>query len=154
MITTQNTTWGFHGTLETCGVADADALFDAAARTLMARFRLTADEARDLLDARIGRHLADALRPGEGGQDLIARLYAKKTWERDIRCAIRELRGDGPQRTAPTIPFRLNPEEVPVLRFALEHALSAISEAHAEDRAQLKALIERLEAAEKKGARA
>lgn len=36
-------------------------------------------------------------------------------------------------------------DEIPVLRFALDHALSSISEAHAEDRAQLKALIERLE---------
>ncbi len=48
--------------------------------------------------------------------------------------------------------LRVLPEEIPVLRFALDAALSAISEAHAEDRAQLKALIERLEAAQK-GAR-
>ncbi len=47
----------------------------------------------------------------------------------------------------------VKPEEIPVLRFALEHALSSISEAHAEDRAQLAALIERLEGAQK-GARA
>jgi hypothetical protein len=44
----------------------------------------------------------------------------------------------------------VNPEEVPVLVFALEHALWAISEAHPKDRAQLQALIERLDAAEKK----
>ncbi len=51
------------------------------------------------------------------------------------------------------IPLPVKPEEVAVLRFALDHALSSISEAHAEDRAQLRALIERLEGAEKKGAR-
>jgi len=39
--------------------------------------------------------------------------------------------------------------EIPVLRFALDHALSATSEAHAEDRAQLQALIERLEMAKR-----
>jgi uncharacterized protein involved in exopolysaccharide biosynthesis len=43
-------------------------------------------------------------------------------------------------------------DEVAVLRFALDHALSSISEAHPEDRAQLKALIERLEAARARGA--
>ena len=46
----------------------------------------------------------------------------------------------------------VKPEEVATLRFALDHALSSISEAHPEDRAQLKALVARLEAA-KKGAR-
>jgi len=48
--------------------------------------------------------------------------------------------------------LHIKKDEVPVLRFALDHALSSISEAHAEDRAQLKALIDRLEAAAK-GAR-
>ena len=47
----------------------------------------------------------------------------------------------------------VKPEEVAVLRFALDHAVSSTSEAHAEDLAQLRALIARLEAAEKKGAR-
>lgn len=47
------------------------------------------------------------------------------------------------------ITLRVKPDEVPVLRYALDHALSSISEAHPEDRAQIKALIERLE----KGAR-
>jgi len=45
------------------------------------------------------------------------------------------------------ITLAIKPEEVPVLRFALDNALSSISEAHPEDRAQLRALIERLEAA-------
>ncbi len=49
--------------------------------------------------------------------------------------------------------LRVMPEEVAVLRFALDHALSSISEAHAEDRVQLQTLIERLEATQK-GARA
>jgi hypothetical protein len=47
------------------------------------------------------------------------------------------------------IHFPVRRDELPILRFALDHALSSISEAHPEDRAQLKALIERLEAAEK-----
>lgn len=47
------------------------------------------------------------------------------------------------------ITLRINPDEVPALRFALDRALS---EAHA-DRAALKALNERMETAEMKGAR-
>jgi len=51
------------------------------------------------------------------------------------------------ETTLITLPVKR--EEAALLRFALDHALSSISEAHAEDRAQLKALIERLETAEK-----
>lgn len=47
------------------------------------------------------------------------------------------------------ISLRVKPEEMAVLRFALDHALASISEAHPEDRAALQALIERLAAAEK-----
>ena len=45
--------------------------------------------------------------------------------------------------------LRVNASEIPVLRYALDHALSSISEAHPQDRAMLQALIEKLE----KGAR-
>jgi len=48
------------------------------------------------------------------------------------------------------IRLSVKPEEVAVLRYALDHALASISEAHPEDRAQLKALIERLEKAERR----
>jgi hypothetical protein len=49
-------------------------------------------------------------------------------------------------------PLRLPvlPEEVALLRFALVHALGSISEAHPEDHAMLKALIERLESEERR----
>jgi len=50
------------------------------------------------------------------------------------------------------ITLKIKPEEVAVLRFALDHALSSISEAHPEDRALLLALVERLESAQR-GAR-
>jgi len=141
MITTANETWGFFGTLRSNGAADAEATFDAAARELVARLDLTADQARDVLDARIGRHLADQRRDGESGQDLVARLLSHKGWARDIRRAV-------PGRRRETqVALAVRVDEIPVLRFALDHALSATSEAHATDRAQLAALIERLEAA-------
>lgn len=151
MITTKNPTWGFYGTLVQGG-ADPDqaaALFDEAARALVRRFELSEDEARDVLDSRIGRHMADQRGSGEGAGDLVARLCARRSWERDIRRTIRELRGEPEPKSAPRIRLPVEPDEVPVLTFALEHALWSISEAHPEDRAKLKALLERLEAAEK-----
>ena len=147
MITTANETWGFFGTLQGNGATDAEATFDAAACALMARLDLTADQARDLLDACIGRHLADQRRDAESGKDLVERLLANRRWARDIRVAIHR-----PERDVTLI---IHHDEVAVLRFALDHALSATSEAHATDRAQLAALIERLEATgqrERKGA--
>jgi hypothetical protein len=46
----------------------------------------------------------------------------------------------------------VKPEEVPILQFALEQALHSISEKRTpDDRACLKALMERLEAAQEKG---
>ncbi len=134
MITTTNASWGFFGTLRSNGATDAEAIFDDAARALVAKLDLTPDQARAVLDARIGRHMADQRRDGESGKDLVERLLANRGWARDIRAAIRR-----------EVTLTIQHEEVPVLRFALENALHAISEAHAEDRAQLQALIRRLE---------
>jgi hypothetical protein len=89
MITTTNETWGFFGTLQGNGATDAGATFDAAARTLVAKLKITADRARDVLDARIGRHLADQRRNDESGKDLVERLLANRGWARDIRRAVR-----------------------------------------------------------------
>lgn len=65
-IETQNESWGFFGTLRmnseyTITEEQAAKLFDATARKLMAEFGLTADFAREYLDSRDGRHLADAM---------------------------------------------------------------------------------------------
>ncbi len=136
MITTTNTSWGFFGTLRSNGATDAEAIFDDAARALMAKLDLTTDQARAVLDARIGRHIADQRRDGESGKELVERLLANRAWARDIRAAIRR-----------EVTLAIQRDEVAVLRFALDHALSSISEAHAEDRAQLQALIRRLEEA-------
>ena len=89
MITTTNETWGFFGRLRSNGATDAEALFDDAARALVAKLGLTADQARHVLDARIGRHMADQRRDDERGKDLIARLLAHRGWARDIRRAVR-----------------------------------------------------------------
>ena len=141
MITTKNEGWGFFGALRSNGAADAEVTFDAAARTLVAKLRISADQARDVLDACIGRHLADQRRNDESGKDLVERLLANRRWARDIRVAIHR-----PERDVTLI---IHHDEVAVLRFALDHALSSTSEAHPKDRAQLLALIERLEATQR-----
>ena len=141
MITTANETWGFFGTLQGNGATDAEATFDGAARELIARLALAADQARDLLDARIGRHMADQRRDGESGKDIVARLLANRGWAKEIRVALHK-----PVRAVTLI---IQHDEVAVLRFALDHALSSTSEAHPKDRAQLLALIERLEATQR-----
>jgi len=139
IVMTANEPWGFFGTLCTSGTPDAWTTFNDAAHALVAKLDLTPDQARDVLDARIGRHMADQRRDGESGKDLVERLLAHRGWARDIRAAIRK-----PGRE---VALTIHRDEVAVLRFALDHALSATSEAHATDRAQLAALIQRLEAA-------
>lgn len=144
MITTENTTWGFFGTLTTAGAGNAGDFFDAAARALTTQLGLTADEARTVLDASVGRHMADQRVEGEDASTLIARLI-RQGWSKDIRRAV----GQPAPKSAKAILLRVKPDEDPVLRYALDHALASISDAHPEDRAALKALIARLESAEK-----
>jgi len=115
------------------------------------------------LDARLKGASNPRDRAGERRSQLVATVpytteapHVRFSWMR-----LREQSEGGVMNTKPNaggtrrmIRLPVEPEEVPVLRFALDHALSSISEAHPEDRAQLKALIERLEAAQQKGARA
>ncbi len=59
-LPTANQEWGFWGTSVRNGY-DAELTWDAASRFLAKEFDLTAEQARDVLDARFGRHLADDL---------------------------------------------------------------------------------------------
>jgi len=142
VITTKNESWGFFGTLRSNGAADAAQVFDDAARALVAHLGINANQARELLDAKVGRHMADQRRAGETGKDLVERLLAKKGWERDLRTAARQA-----DRTE--IRLVVPAEEIAILEYALGSALNALSEAHPKDRAQLKSLIERVEAAQR-----
>lgn len=67
-LPTQNEEWGFFGTSKSNGY-DAELTWNTASRFLIKEFGLTPEEARTVLDARFGRHLADDLsfikgRPG------------------------------------------------------------------------------------------
>jgi len=90
MITTQNHAWGFYGTLmlnEGMNETEAAAAFDAfASEVLVGKYGMNEDEARDFLDSKIGRHLADAMCTRRGFSmayvpgwlgDEIRRWYAK-----------------------------------------------------------------------------
>jgi hypothetical protein len=60
-LPTRNESWGFFGTVETAleSTYEAERQYEAAQRALMT-LGLTAEQARDYLDSRDGRHLADA----------------------------------------------------------------------------------------------
>ena len=88
---TRNRDWGFFGTCVSNGHQDAEAAWDEAMATLTdpkGRFALNAEDARDLLDATWGRHLADDLL-GIAGKQNIAKalndLAADSRWMRATR---------------------------------------------------------------------
>ena len=91
-ITTNNQAWGFFGTtIENEGASEAEAAadFDQAACELVSLYGLTDEQARDVLDSRTGRHLADDRRPGELAADLVHRVAQQ--WPRMFPRTIREL---------------------------------------------------------------
>ena len=84
MIQTQNKAWGFCGTLRQAGCTEAEAakLYDGyASDELCGKYGLSEDEAREFLDSRIGRHLADCFVRRDG-----VRIDHEPTWlAREIR---------------------------------------------------------------------
>lgn len=106
-LPTNNTDWGFWGTSVRNGY-DAALTWDAASRFLAKEFDLTAEQTRDTLDARFGRHLADDLSMIKGGpinpaainKHLTMRV-ADKGWRDCFENAIREVTGKTFPRKAP-----------------------------------------------------
>lgn len=113
VLKTANSEWGFWGTSDRNGY-DTALTWDAASRFLAAEFDLTPEQARDVLDARFGRHLADDLSFITNGKDeaagpinaaaitkhLTARV-ADKGWRDSFENAIREVTGKTYPRKAP-----------------------------------------------------
>ena len=102
---TRNRDWGFFGTCVSNGHADAEAAWDEAMATLTdskGRFRLEADDARDLLDATWGRHLADQVVGQEIGE-AIEELASDRRWLKDAREFVRKhIRADAQMAAPPT----------------------------------------------------
>ncbi len=65
-VPTANSEWGFWGTSRQSGY-DAELTWDTTSRFLAKHFDLTPEQARDVLDNRFGRHLADDLSFIKGG---------------------------------------------------------------------------------------
>lgn len=113
VLKTANAEWGFWGTSVRNGY-DAELTWDAASRFLAAEFELTPEQARDVLDARFGRHLADDLSFIDNGKGnahgpISAAAIAKhltmrvadKGWRDSFENAIRETTGKTYPRKAP-----------------------------------------------------
>ena len=89
---TRNQQWGFFGTCASNGHADPEAAWNEAMATLTdpkGRYRLSPEDARDLLDASWGRHLADQVVGREIGA-AINDLAANHGWARDAHSFVRK----------------------------------------------------------------
>lgn len=94
-LPTTNKEWGFWGTSVRNGY-DAELTWDAASRFLAKEFDLTAEQARDVLDGRFGRHLADDLSIAKNEADIakhLASRAADQGWRDCFESAITEITG-------------------------------------------------------------
>jgi len=90
---TQNREWGFYGTCESNGHTDPEAAWDEAMAALTdpkGAFALTPEDARDLLDATWGRHLADQVFDKTEIRKAIEKLAVHHGWARDARRFVRK----------------------------------------------------------------
>ena len=98
ILATANKEWGFWGTAERNGY-DTALTWNAASKFLIAAFDLTAEQARDVLDARFGRHLADDMSFIKGTlteKTIMAHLklrIADAGWRENFESAITEVTG-------------------------------------------------------------
>lgn len=93
---TANEEWGFWGT-SIRNEYNAEMAWGATSEFLIAKFSLSAELARDVLDSRFGRHLADELSFIKGGpitaeaiKTHLAGLIAEKNWCKYFERAIKE----------------------------------------------------------------
>lgn len=98
ILPTENKEWGFWGTVER-NLYDAALTWNAASKFLIAEFDLNAEQARDVLDARFGRHLADDLSFIKGAlteKTITAHLKLRISdagWRKSFENAITEVTG-------------------------------------------------------------
>lgn len=108
ILPTANAEWGFWGTAERNGY-DVALTWNAASEFFIATFGLTTEQARDVLDARFGRHLADDLsfiKDALTVETIAAHLKLRITdagWRKSFENAIRDVTGKTfPRAAAPT----------------------------------------------------
>jgi len=95
-LQTANEEWGFWGT-SVRNEYNADLTWNTVSKFLITEFKLTAELARDVLDSRLGRHLADELSFIKGGptttesiKQHLTGLIAEKNWRKYFERAIKE----------------------------------------------------------------
>jgi ABC-type amino acid transport substrate-binding protein len=97
-LPTQNEEWGFWGTCNQSGYDTAKA-WNAASQFFIKIFNLTPEQARELLDARFGRHLADDLSFIKGEKDErsitkhLGKRYADAGWRKHFEKSIYDVTG-------------------------------------------------------------
>lgn len=94
-ITTTNEAWGFFGTTvsnEGASTEQAAADFNEAALAVVEALEITTSEARELLDSRLGRHIADARLANETARELFLRTIA--AWPRYFDRTLAEIRSE------------------------------------------------------------
>jgi len=106
-VPTANREWGFWGTSIHNGY-DPELTWDAASRFLAEHFGLTAEQARDVLDNRFGRHLADDLSFIQGGPTTaeaitshLANRISERGWRKSFEATIRAETGRTYPRKTP-----------------------------------------------------
>lgn len=87
-LPTKNEEWGFYGTIKG-SPKQRDRAFASACRHYMTVYGLDAIDARNLLDSRFGRHLADALT--NPNTDL---AWIDTNWGRWVRKSIAEAKAN------------------------------------------------------------
>lgn len=94
-VPTANREWSFWGTSIHNGY-DPELTWDAASRFLAEHFGLSAEQARDVLDNRFGRHLADDLSFIQGGPTTaeaitshLANRISEQGWRKSFEATIR-----------------------------------------------------------------
>lgn len=89
---TKNPEWGFWGSLEAGGMeAERQALWERAVAALVQAEGWTPEQARDVLDSRIGCHLADQLVGHKSPHYRLTELLLVPGWRADIQATFREL---------------------------------------------------------------
>lgn len=64
---TNNQEWGFFGTCRSntgCSIEQAEDIWNDVGIDLIVNFGMTGEQARDFLDSKIGRHIADSMTVG------------------------------------------------------------------------------------------
>ncbi len=91
---TNNEEWGFWGTIRQAGVTGGHAceVWAEAVGAVASVMKVNTEKARDLLDSRFGRHLADQIiGSAEVGEDIRKLLKRGGSWHRNAAQALAEI---------------------------------------------------------------